>query len=159
VTQQSTAKTIVRDALVDDGRPRIEEIVIGKDVLELVSSAMYVDPLTVYREYIQNAADAVDDAKRRGEIPKGKALFFSRCSHRRERVDCHTSGKPYPIVVNYQAIFLIDRQCDLSLSGSKNSIRYGRLHAVEAVLYIFPDRIPSLAIHSGRDRFQKKRSY
>lgn len=48
--------------------PRPAEIVIGKDVLELVSSAMYVDPMTVYREYIQNAADALDDARRAGVI-------------------------------------------------------------------------------------------
>ncbi|OHV15330.1 hypothetical protein BK022_19830 [Methylorubrum extorquens] len=41
----------------------INEIVVGKDVLELVSSAMYVDPMTVYREYIQNAADAIDEAR------------------------------------------------------------------------------------------------
>ncbi|MEA2906622.1 MAG: hypothetical protein QOI12_4009 [Alphaproteobacteria bacterium] len=40
----------------------IDKIVIGKDVLELVSSAMYVDPLTIYREYVQNAADAIDEA-------------------------------------------------------------------------------------------------
>ena len=40
----------------------LDRIVIGKDVLELVSSAMYVDPLTIYREYIQNAADAIDEA-------------------------------------------------------------------------------------------------
>jgi hypothetical protein len=72
VNQQSTAKTVARDALVDDGRPKLEEIIVGKDVLELVSSAMYVDPLTVYREYVQNAADAIDDAKRRGEIAKGR---------------------------------------------------------------------------------------
>src|SRR5262249_25591416 len=72
VTQQSTAKTVVQDTLVDDGRPKLEEIVVGKDVLELVSSAMYVDPLTVYREYVQNSADAIDDAKRRGEITEGK---------------------------------------------------------------------------------------
>ena len=30
---------------------------IGKDVLELVSSAMYINPMTVYREYVQNVAD------------------------------------------------------------------------------------------------------
>lgn len=36
--------------------------IVGKDILELLSSAMYVDPRTVYREYIQNSADAVDDA-------------------------------------------------------------------------------------------------
>ena len=28
--QQTTAKTVVRDALVDDGRPKLEEIVVGK---------------------------------------------------------------------------------------------------------------------------------
>ncbi len=35
------------------------DVVIGKDILELLSSGMYVDPLTVYREYVQNAADAL----------------------------------------------------------------------------------------------------
>lgn len=44
----------------------LDEIIVGRDVLELVSSAMYIDPMTVYREYIQNAADAVDDARRGG---------------------------------------------------------------------------------------------
>lgn len=39
-----------------------DQIVVGKDVLELLSSSMYVDPLTIYREYIQNAADAIDEA-------------------------------------------------------------------------------------------------
>lgn len=41
---------------------RDESIVVGKDILEILSSAMYVDPLTIYREYIQNAADAIDEA-------------------------------------------------------------------------------------------------
>src|SRR5205823_4780295 len=36
------------------------------DVLELVSSAMYVDPLCIYREFIQNAADAIDEAELEG---------------------------------------------------------------------------------------------
>jgi molecular chaperone HtpG len=43
-----------------------DEIRLGKDVLELVSTAMYVDPMTVYREYIQNAADAIDAARASG---------------------------------------------------------------------------------------------
>lgn len=44
------------------------EIVIGKDVLELVSSAMYVDPLTIFREYIQNSADSIDVARTIGVL-------------------------------------------------------------------------------------------
>jgi molecular chaperone HtpG len=50
----------------------LPEILIGKDILELVSSAMYVDPLTVYREYVQNAADAVDIARSRGKLDAGE---------------------------------------------------------------------------------------
>ena len=42
------------------------EIVIGKDILELLSSSMYVDPMTIYRKYVQNAADAIDDARNAG---------------------------------------------------------------------------------------------
>src|SRR5450830_1887432 len=42
------------------------EIIVGKDVLELVTGAMYVDPLTIFREYVQNAADAIDEANALG---------------------------------------------------------------------------------------------
>lgn len=45
---------------------REESIVVGKDILEVLSSAMYVDPLAIYREYIQNSADAIDEARRAG---------------------------------------------------------------------------------------------
>ncbi|MGO9265917.1 MAG: ATP-binding protein [Candidatus Binataceae bacterium] len=43
-----------------------DDIVIGKDILELLTSAMYVDPMTIYREYVQNAADSVDNARVKG---------------------------------------------------------------------------------------------
>ena len=44
------------------------EIVIGKDILELLSSSMYVDPMTIYREYAQNAADSIDQARADGQL-------------------------------------------------------------------------------------------
>jgi hypothetical protein len=40
-----------------------ESIVIGKDILELLSHAMYLNPLSVYREYIQNSTDSIDEAE------------------------------------------------------------------------------------------------
>lgn len=43
-----------------------DNIVIGKDILELLSSSMYVDPMTIYREYVQNAADSIDEARATG---------------------------------------------------------------------------------------------
>ena len=42
---------------------RADDVTLGKDVLELLSTAMYVDPMVVYREYVQNAADAIDAAR------------------------------------------------------------------------------------------------
>jgi molecular chaperone HtpG len=44
------------------------EIIIGKDILELLSSSMYVDPMTIYREYAQNAADSIDQARVDGQL-------------------------------------------------------------------------------------------
>lgn len=40
-----------------------EPLHVGKDILELLSTSMYIDPMSMYREYIQNSADAVDLAK------------------------------------------------------------------------------------------------
>ncbi len=47
------------------------DVLVGKDILELVSGAMYVEPLSIYREYIQNAVDAIDEAKEQG-LYKGR---------------------------------------------------------------------------------------
>lgn len=43
-------------------------IIVGKDILELLSSSMYIDPMSLYREYIQNAADAIDEARTQGVL-------------------------------------------------------------------------------------------
>src|SRR3954468_22776411 len=47
----------------DDWAPGPDRVIVGKDVLELLSTSMYVDPMTIYREYVQNAADAVDEGR------------------------------------------------------------------------------------------------
>jgi len=62
-----------------------ELVVVGKDVLELLSSAMYVDPLTIYREYIQNASDAIDEAERDGLYSNGARPHISISIDPRER--------------------------------------------------------------------------
>jgi molecular chaperone HtpG len=50
-----------------------DDIVIGKDILELLSSSMYVDPMAIYREYVQNAADSIDEARATGLLGAGEA--------------------------------------------------------------------------------------
>lgn len=64
-------KAASRDRDAWDAGP--DEVVLGVDVIELVSSSMYVDPLAAYREYVQNAADAIDDARATGVLPAGRS--------------------------------------------------------------------------------------
>lgn len=46
-----------------------EEVFIGKDVLELLSTSMYIDPLSLYREYVQNSADSLDVVSANNSVP------------------------------------------------------------------------------------------
>lgn len=45
-----------------------QPLLVGKDILELLSTSMYVDPMSMYREYVQNSADAVDVARSAGVL-------------------------------------------------------------------------------------------
>lgn len=57
----------LRERRTRDARERFDgNVVVGKDILELLSSAMYVSPLAMFREYVQNAADSIDAAIGRG---------------------------------------------------------------------------------------------
>jgi len=57
----------------ETAHPLSDEILIGKDILELLTGAMYADPLTIYREYVQNAADSID-AARDADLPAGEGF-------------------------------------------------------------------------------------
>lgn len=43
-------------------------IAIGAQMIDTITSGMYSRPLMIIREYVQNAADAIDEATRRGDI-------------------------------------------------------------------------------------------
>lgn len=51
----------------------MSNIIIGKHTLESLTTGMYADPYVVFREYIQNAADAIDNAVRQKVLSKSVA--------------------------------------------------------------------------------------
>lgn len=55
-------------SIKSDWNSIVDEPVVGKDVLELLSSSMYVNPLSIYREYVQNSVDALEEAVALGLI-------------------------------------------------------------------------------------------
>lgn len=69
------------------------EVFVGKDVLELLSSSMYVNPLSIFREYVQNATDAIDDAVAAGLLPSIDAgLIEINLDHIDRRVVIRDNG-------------------------------------------------------------------
>lgn len=48
---------------------------IGYQLLNIITSGMYDDPLMVYREYIQNAVDSIDLAEQQGQLQEGEGLI------------------------------------------------------------------------------------
>ncbi len=46
----------------------VDQITVGKDLLELLSSGMYLDPLTIFREYVQNSCDSIEEAVKKGAL-------------------------------------------------------------------------------------------
>ena len=70
------------------------EIFVGKDVLEILSSSMYVNPLSIFREYVQNATDAIDDAVDLGLLPSiNDGLIEINLDHIDRRVVIRDNGK------------------------------------------------------------------
>ena len=70
------------------------EIFVGMDVLEILSSSMYVNPLSIFREYVQNATDAIDDAVDLGLLPFiNDGLIEINLDHIDRRVVIRDNGK------------------------------------------------------------------
>lgn len=62
------------------------ESIIGKNVIESLTTGMYENPLFVYREYIQNAADAVDHAVKAGILQKGEEAIVIKINREQREI-------------------------------------------------------------------------
>ena len=69
-----------------------ESIRIGKDVIEILTSGMYVSPVTIYREYLQNAADSIDTAKVSGLLHKRRGGVSVDINHSTRSVAIRDNG-------------------------------------------------------------------
>lgn len=84
------------------------EVLLGVDIIELVSSSLYVDPLSAYREYIQNAADAIDDARGDGSLSpseRGRIDIFIDAAARSVRIRDNGTGLGGPDFVRRLTAF------------------------------------------------------
>ncbi len=99
-----------------DWLPVTERPVIGKDVLELLSSSMYASALPIYREYVQNAADAIDEARSQGILgPKDAGHVDITFDHENRVVRVRDNG------IGLQRNAFVDRLISFGASRKKGS--------------------------------------
>ncbi|MBN1638412.1 MAG: ATP-binding protein [Ignavibacteriales bacterium] len=67
-------------------------IVVGKNVLESLTTGMYKDNRIIYREYIQNSSDAIDKAYEFGILEKGKSCIDIKVDNSSRKVTIKDNG-------------------------------------------------------------------
>lgn len=67
-----TIPSSLRKRVPDFARVDPDAVRVGKDIMEILTTGMYVSPVTIYREYIQNAADSIDAARTNGVLDRGQ---------------------------------------------------------------------------------------
>lgn len=65
---------------------------VGKNFLENLTVAMYENSFTVYREFIQNAADSIDKAVSTGLMKKEDAVIDIHIEYNKRRISVHDNA-------------------------------------------------------------------
>lgn len=71
---------------------KTEKTIIGKDVIESLTTSMYDDPRFVYREYIQNSADAIDKARKQFADFQGNIFINIDTKNRKVEIEDDAIG-------------------------------------------------------------------
>jgi len=69
---------------------------IGKNVIENLTTAMYENAYTVYREYIQNSADSIDKAIAEGLIGEKDAVIIINIEYNKIEININDNAKGIP---------------------------------------------------------------
>lgn len=96
----------------------MSNIVIGKHTLESLTTGMYSDPYVVFREYIQNAADSIDDAVRFNIIAPGSDEIMIRLSPLERKIWIADNGMGIRSKIAEQTL--------ISIGNSKKSSDFDR---------------------------------
>jgi hypothetical protein len=119
------------------------EIVIGKDILELLSSSMYVDPMAIYREYVQNAADSVDEAREAGMLRReehGSVSISIDVSGRNVKITDNGTGIPNPEFAQRLTAFGASRKRGTGARGFRGVGRLAGIGYCQEL--VFRSRVP-----------------
>lgn len=100
-------------------KPIEDSVYVGKDVLDLLTGSMYLNPLDIYREYVQNAADSIDEARNADMVfPEGPQIAFE-FNHQERSVRIRDCGVAIP------AADFVRRLTTIGASGKRGKKQRG----------------------------------
>ena len=124
--------------------------IIGKNIIENLTTAMYEDSRVIYREYIQNSADSIDKAIREGLISSDKAEIDIRIDRNNRQITIHDNGSGinatiFPLVMSSVADSTKDRNENKGFRGigrlggisSCSTLRFSTSFSGEPIKSIF----------------------
>ncbi len=82
----------------------MSEVMIGKYTIESLTTGMYTDPYVIFREYIQNAADAIDEAVEIGVLPAQAAYIKIFIDPVKKSISIEDNGVGLPEQTAYQTL-------------------------------------------------------
>lgn len=104
-------------------------IIIGKHTLESLTSGMYSDSYVVYREYIQNSVDSIDEAIRLGLLTPGGEQIVVRLAPTENQIVITDNGLGIPSTDVEKALISIGNS-KKSSESSRGFRGIGRLAAL-----------------------------
>lgn len=107
----------------------MSSIIIGKHTLESLTSGMYSDPYVVFREYIQNSVDSIDEAVRLGVLTPGAEQIVVRLAPAENQIVITDNGLGIPSTDVEKALISIGNS-KKSSESSRGFRGIGRLAAL-----------------------------
>lgn len=106
------AEYLSRETINDKG-------LVGKHLLNVITSGMYNNPLMIIREYIQNAADAIDEADNLGIRKRTDSYIKINIDGNRRTISIEDSG------VGVESKRAVDVLCSFGCSDKKHALNRG----------------------------------
>lgn len=109
----------------------MSSIIIGKHTLESLTSGMYSDSYVVFREYIQNSVDSIDEAIRAGVLPADDEQITVRLAPTENEIVISDNGLGIPSTEVEKTLISIGN----SKKSSENSRGFRGIGRLSALSY------------------------
>jgi len=77
---------------------------IGRQIFDIVTSGMYDNPLMIYREYIQNSVDSIDDSVENGPLEFDQALISITLNGHERSIIIEDNGLGLPNIMAHSVL-------------------------------------------------------